>query len=516
MPTLAELKSKWFIPTSGDVLGVPCGRHTAGGTGPQLSVSTDGNIVTPLIDGQAYMTRWRAELLALHGLAGAEFMHAGWRLEDVRTLGHTVPGSNVYDAINDAANASVACFVLACHNPICLNYNKPTVYWLLLHLIPSGLDGRFLSFGSNHQKFAVFKSDTAAVAVLGSIDIAKPRWDRSAHAPTDPDRDPKFGYQTHDTGVAIRGPAVTDVELTYRERWNDSTRTAGLSPQIPAPLSLPLITSAPAAFAAGGTHSVQILRTYGINGSNIVPPYSWSPVGEFTVWASYLNAITKAARYIYIEDQYCLSWGWPPRTARSGVSRRVDIIFQLGEAMKRGVKVAVLVPSVDEDATRDYQKYQRDIGVNYLKGVKAAGAAGDIVVASLMNGTTSIYVHSKIMIVDDELVLIGSTNVGQRSMTYDAEIHAGIVDSAQTFAKELRKTLWAEHTGRTSASLDAPAAAYGRFKADTAASAGHLRPYPVDTAAVYPPAAGSHSPPPRHDVMMPNFVDPFAGPPALA
>ena len=45
MPTLAELKAKWFIRTDSDqtVLGVPCRRHSPGATGTQLAVSTDNN-----------------------------------------------------------------------------------------------------------------------------------------------------------------------------------------------------------------------------------------------------------------------------------------------------------------------------------------------------------------------------------------------------------------------------------------------------------------------------------------
>jgi len=510
MPTLAELKSKWFIPMSGDVLGVPCRRHD--GAQSQLSASTDGNVVTPLIDGEAYMARWRGELLKLHHKPGAEFMHTGWRLDDVKTLGKTKAGGEALAAMNDADGASVACFVLACRNLACLFSNVPSLIKLDLNAAPA-LDERFPIAGSNHQKFSVFKSADAAVAMLGSVDITKDRWDRIKHETGDLDR-PKT--PTHDAGVAIKGPAVRDVELTYRERWNDSTRTIGLTPGI---VPRPLITSAPAASSPVGapaehTHSVQILRTYGI--TRELFGYSWSPSGEFTVWASYLNAITKAEQYIYIEDQYCLPWGWPPRFALSGNSRSVDIIFQLGEAMKRGVQVAILVPGKDEDPTAIWQKYQRDIGVNYLTGVKAAGASGDIVVASLTNGTTSIYVHSKLMIVDDELVLIGSANVGQRSMTHDGELHAGVVDSDGKFARELRQALWAEHTGRGAETLGDPLAAYALFAEDTAASVHHrLRPYPVNPNVVFPPAADTPEPWYAH-VMIMSFIEPFAGPPGLA
>ena len=513
MPTLAELKAKWFIRTDSDqtVLGVPCRRHSPGATGTQLAVSTDNNTVMPLIDGAAYMERWHTLLGTLHGQPGAEFMHAGWRFEGVKTLGHSVPGTDALQDVAAAQAAGVAVYPVMCRNLLMLRFNNATVIWLHAHGVWNAvMDNRFPAGGSNHQKFAVFKRTGMARAIMGSIDISKTRWDRPVHNPTDPDRHPS-GKPTHDTGVLLIGPASRDVELTFRERWNDPTRTFGLEPLLPP---LPLISSPLSAEPGTGTHSVQILRTYGI--TNATFGYSWHARGEFTVWASYLNAIRTAQSLIYIEDQYFLPWGFPPRFAATGARRDVDVVYQLGEAMKRGVKVVVVVPANEEDSTHAYQKYQRDLAVNYLTGVKAAGASGDVVVASLKNGTTDIYVHSKLMLVDDELVLIGSTNVGQRSMTHDGEIHAAIVDSANSFARELRKTLWAEHTGRPAATLDAPLAAYALFVADTAASAGHLKPYPVDPPVVYPPVAGTPPPGRTHSHVINHLVDPYAGPAALA
>lgn len=506
MPTHGELKEKWFIPMDGSSPdGVPARRHTEDAGPNSLSVSTDGNTVTTLIDGSAYMQRWHDELLALHGATSAELYHAAWRLEGVKTLGNTVPGNDALDDINDADSAGVSVYPLVCRNLMTIIYNAPTVLWLRLHLISNAcLDPRFPVKGSNHHKFAVFKSSTTALALLGSIDISKTRWDTPAHLPVNADRD---GQSTHDTAVAVQGPAIVDVEKTYRERWNDSSR-GSLLPTTPPPIASPL-----AAPAGGGTHSVQVLRTYGITKTRW--GYSWSPRGEFTVWASYLNAINKATSYIYIEDQYFLPFDWPPCHKRTGLAQETDIIFQLGEAMKRGVRVAVVTPSNDEDWTHVYQKYQRDVGVNYLLSVKAAGATGDVVVASLRSGGADVYVHSKLMIVDDEFVLIGSANVGQRAMSYDGELHIGVVDSANTFAKQFRVTVWREHTGRSTAALDNPIAAYGHFKTDTAASSGHLMPYPFDPLAVYPAVAGSTAPPVGHPTVMRDLVDLYAGPPGI-
>ncbi|HEY9037486.1 MAG TPA: phospholipase D-like domain-containing protein [Roseovarius sp.] len=507
MPTLTDLKNKWFLPMTGNNPdGVPQRRHSADAGPNTLSVSTDGNLVTPLIDGETYMQRWRDRLVALGG--SGEFMHGGWRFEEVKPDGETAATKNALEEVRDSNSAGSDTWVLICRNLLMQPFNRPTTSWLRgAGVSTTCMDARFPAGGSNHQKFALHKDVAAASAQLGSIDLSFSRWDTPVHAPANPDWHPTHGKQTHDTGAFVEGPAVGDIERCFRERWNDTTRSTGMQPLLPRQ---PLITSPIAAPASVGPHSVQVLRTYGI--TNRLFGYSWHATGEFTVWASYLNAIKRASTYIYIEDQYFLPFDWPPCFSRTGAARDTDIVFQLGEAMRRGVHVIVLTPSNDEDATHMFQKYQRDVGVNFLNAVRAGGSPGEVVVSSLQNGGTDVYVHSKLMIVDDEFVLIGSTNVGQRSMTHDGELHIGVVDDNDLFAKDLRKTLWAEHTGRPAGTLDPFPTAFTHWKADTAASGGHLRPYPVDPLSVFPAVAGSNAPPLTHSTTMRTVVDPYAGP----
>merc|ERR1711871_106353 len=73
-----------------------------------------------------------------------------------------------------------------------------------------------------------------------------------------------------------------------------------------------------------------------------------------------------------------------------------------------------------------------------------------------------IYVHSKVMIVDDRFAIIGSANINDRSMNGDRDSEIALaVESWPTgyaipndewpvsggFAKSLRMHLWAEHLG---------------------------------------------------------------------
>jgi phosphatidylserine/phosphatidylglycerophosphate/cardiolipin synthase-like enzyme len=66
----------------------------------------------------------------------------------------------------------------------------------------------------------------------------------------------------------------------------------------------------------------------------------------------------------------------------------------------------------------------------------------------------SIYVHSKMMVVDDLFVSIGSANLNRRGFFYDGEINAFAVPQRLAAAKDnparaLRCALWAQHLGIT-------------------------------------------------------------------
>ena len=91
----------------------------------------------------------------------------------------------------------------------------------------------------------------------------------------------------------------------------------------------------------------------------------------------------------------------------------------------------------------------------------AAGAGGGtnkIAEAATASRRFMIYVHSKMMIVDDEYIIVGSANINQRSMdgTRDTEIAIGAFQPAHTMRTTggklpggtvagFRKVVWKEH-----------------------------------------------------------------------
>lgn len=499
MPSLDELRNKWFLNFNSSESSFPLvTRHE----GTNVSNYTDGNLVTLLIDGQNYMKEWHDSIRAMISQPGCEVYHVSWGQDDVRTLGQSKPNSDALKTLNDAQNGGVKLYILLSHEVFNLSRNAKSVSWLNTHGISNAcMDQRFPPVGSNHQKFTCLKNPSNIKAILGSIDIVKDRWDTTSHLLDEPERPKSL---THDLGVAIQGPAVADIEWTFRERWNDDaisritlTRLGPLNV-----LPLPKITMPVSSPSTFGTHSVQVLHTYGR--SNEFFSYSWAPEGEFTIWASYLNAIKTANNYIYIEDQYFFPFDWLPCHLRKGKSRDSDLFYQLGEAIKRGVKVVVVVAhSFEEKGFTSHMGYQRNFGVYYLANI-ADSNSGDFVVAYLHNDESRIFVHSKVMICDDEFVVVGSANFNQRAMTHDSELSIGIVDAANQFARDLRKQLWGEHLQRTIS--NDPDAAFTIFKEDVAASRGRVRPYSTDYPGV--PLAS-------HGWRMRNLIDPYAGPPRL-
>jgi phospholipase D1/2 len=75
-----------------------------------------------------------------------------------------------------------------------------------------------------------------------------------------------------------------------------------------------------------------------------------------------------------------------------------------------------------------------------------------------------IYVHSKLMIIDDQFLILGSANLNERSLAgdRDAEIciylrpDVGQLKACQDKIQGLRKTSWTQHFGILPSSWDSP------------------------------------------------------------
>jgi len=498
MPTLQKLKEKWFLDVSLEGQFPPQTRHP----GTQIQPYTDGNRVEPIIDGAPLMAEFhqRAEaIINAPDPSQYELWLAQWKLTPVQLLGQTSSAKDAETQMLDVAKSGAKVYFLGSGHA---GQIQPAIT-LAKKLIANGgygtCDRRFPLYGSQHQKFYIFREpDNQWTALLGSADLNYSRWDTPGHAADNPDRSPYSEGPSHDASVQVQGPAVHDIALSFAERWNDMPdRTF---PKISTPISTTFLNTP---IPPCGPHSIQVLRTYGIRQNRA---YSWSPHGEFTIWAAYLNAIKKAAQYIYIEDQYFYPFYEPPAfETPKGKLRDSDIVYQLGQALKRGVDVIVLVPSRkgNKNPTVSNQLHARGKAAAYLRHISEThSGAGRFLICHLAAGDVDPVIHSKLMLVDDEFTLLGSANVCQRSMANDTEIHLGIVDADNQFTRNLRLALWQEHLDLTAPdSIIDPGTGFEILQTSAAQETTRLRLWHIE----------SNHEPRLHELAM-RFIDPYQGP----
>jgi phosphatidylserine/phosphatidylglycerophosphate/cardiolipin synthase-like enzyme len=319
------------------------------------------------------------------------------------------------------------------------------------------LDERVRRAGSHHQKLVIIRHQSSTdddVAFIGGIDLSHGRHDDRSHEgdPQAIEIDKRYGPRPpwHDVQVEVHGPAIGDLEHTFRERWNDpepiAKRTwgrllarAASERRKPEPLPPQRDDPKPA-----GSHAVQVLRTYPAKR----PRYSFAQQGERSVALTYMKAFKRARSLIYIEDQYL----WCVEAAR---------VLATALRSNPGLHLVVLVPAYPDQDGRVSGPANRVSQLRVLS--KLAEAGGDRFAAYNIERFDGIpiYVHAKICVIDDVWIMTGSDNFNRRSWTHDSEVSlaiiddtiderepadpAGLGDGARVLPRSTRLELWGEH-----------------------------------------------------------------------
>jgi phosphatidylserine/phosphatidylglycerophosphate/cardiolipin synthase-like enzyme len=469
--------SNWFL-TEAEI------RDARGGvTLPRtLAVMSSGNLVTPLVDGEAYIRSLIDDVKRTSGERD-DFLHlTAWRLDwelDLDPPAASGAPANLTTGmlLSAAIERGVASRTLLWSSPGGKEGENNTRSTRELRRLTANArrggaiwDDRLPSvLASFHQKTAAIRREDELVAYCGGIDLAADRWDTPDHDGGGGRRRKEAHAGWHDVQARLRGPAALDVWNNFRDRWNDPLVAPLLLPPLPFRHRPPprIDATPPPVATMPGTHHVQHWRTLACRG-NRYP--SFAPMGELTCLAGYLKAIRGAKKYIYIEDQY-LYW---------------DVIArELAIAVKRIERLVILVPPATDipDPFTKVTNYKQHEFTEILRQADPDGVKVGIY-HPVQRGTgepgTPIYVHSKLLIVDDILAVIGSPNIGRRSMTHDAEIATAVIDATVehgecVFAHDLRRRLWGEHLGLK---MDDPALADPIKAADLwrdQARGGHLR-----------------------------------------
>lgn len=433
-----------------------------------------GNLVRPLVHGATYFAELYERIEAT--VDGDLIFFTDWQ-GDADELLTGEPGSEVAEVLAraDERGVDVRGLVWRSHQQA-LGFTAEENRRLGRRLQKRGaealLDMRVRMGGSHHQKMLVIRhgdDPTRDVAYVGGIDLCHSRRDDADHHgdPQALDNMAKEYGDTppwHDIQAAISGPAVFDVESVFRERWEDPTPLTrspvywtqdkllrlDMDPD-PMPEQAP-----PPPPVEGGTHAVQLLRTY----PNLRHgrDYPFARGGERSVARGYTKAVQKARRLIYVEDQYL--WG-----------HHVGDVFT--QALKdhpdlRVIAVVPLCPDLDGAFGRTPQLLGRRRAMLEMTKV----ATDRVAIYGIENHAgTPVYVHAKACVVDDTWSTIGSDNFNRRSWTHDSELSAVVVDEAGEYARRLRLTLAAEHLDRDPDDLDDCVDPVGMFDAYAACAA---------------------------------------------
>ncbi len=308
--------------------------------------------------------------------------------------------------------------------------------WWAKRRIHTRLDGFHPTGASHHQKIVVIDD---CIAFCGGIDMTAERWDTRCHRPGDPGRrrpDGKPYKPWHDATTAVDGPAAAALAELARDRWTHAggreiAAVAAIRDCWPEGLE-PHFRDAP----------VAIVRTR-------AEMPGCPPIHE--VERLFLDQIARARRHIYVESQYFAS-----RRIAEAIARRLD--------EPDGPEVVIVNPvkaqgwleplAMDSARARLMAALGRRDTHRRLRLYHPTTAAGE-----------PIYCHAKIMVVDDAILRVGSSNMNNRSLRLDTECDLAIdtalaPDAAGTIAA-IRDGLIAEHLGVEPAAVTARIAETG-------------------------------------------------------
>jgi phosphatidylserine/phosphatidylglycerophosphate/cardiolipin synthase-like enzyme len=115
---------------------------------------------------------------------------------------------------------------------------------------------------------------------------------------------------------------------------------------------------------------------------------------------------------------------------------------ELGTPTNSGVDIPAVVRHANEMEKRDTMQLEN------IFGVKVAVAMLQVSGYDKRRWRyREIYIHSKLLLIDDGFMTLGSANLNQRSMAVDSEINIATNDAA--LARSMRNRIWMQHSGGT-------------------------------------------------------------------
>lgn len=288
------------------------------------------------------------------------------------------------------------------------------------------MDGNHPVGASHHDKIVVIDD---SMAFVGGNDLTKGRWDTPEHRLQDPRRTDFNGALLpphHDIQVAVEGDIAAALGALARERWwratgrrirTPSRRNNCWPPHLQQDLANVDVAVALTEPKYGGDREVRQIETL------------------------LCDAVAAAERSIYIENQYlsaaAVGDALAARLHKGGELEIMIVAPQASHGWLEGVTMDVLRHRLVTRLRESDRQGRLRICCPVLEGQREP----------------CLSVHSKLLIVDDRFVSVGSANLSNRSMGFDTEcnlaLEAGRRNDVRQAIAGLRDTLLAEHLGTT-------------------------------------------------------------------
>eukprot|EP00727_Mastigamoeba_balamuthi_P000011 m51a1_g10006 putative phospholipase d beta 1-like (773) ;mRNA; r:90464-94179 len=384
------------------------------------------------------------------------------------------------------------------------------------------------------------------VAFVGGLDIARGRWDSPDHplfgslqgahrgdfynrcGIADEELGPREPW--HDTCASVQGEAAWDVLVNFEQRWKKQSRAAAILSGLQhdhfcfcAPLS------------CSPTWNVQVVRSIDRHSASGVR------VTETGIQLAYLRCIREAQESVYIENQFFIGssdhWGGGRASqCPNGVPFELAARICRGIRDGRPVRAVVLLPAAPEGVpgswtVREILHWQsKTLGMMFRMIAQELRSSEDPLDylclfclgrrerlpedlrrratderlasasryqrAAVRAERHPIYVHSKAIVIDDRVAIVGSANLNERSLAGNRDTELAVVASGPGRpAAGFRRALWREHAGVDLPEFERPGSAeavralraiaqsnYESYCAREWRPCSHLLPYPLDVS----------------------------------
>lgn len=281
---------------------------------------------------------------------------------------------------------------------------------------------------SQHQKLIVIDR---AVAFVGGMDVCSSRWDDREHranfAPRCTKGKPDGPY--HDVQGFVTGPGVDILRGWFAERWHRASDEPLEMPDAPTG-GITVTPSIPL-----GAPKIGLART--------LPEMDDPPCRPVTeLLQLHLRAIARAKRLIYIENQYVssneLCQAIEARLAQTD-QPRLEIVMVLPEksaGKKEVISIGVYQQKILERIGDAAKTYGHGFGVYFQAARNQEGC------------DVPVFIHAKVLAVDDRFLLVSSANTTNRSMSFDSELGVAWEAPDETeILHAVRVDLMGEHCG---------------------------------------------------------------------